>query len=121
MSTADGGWIDANKYTDNRPLLKGEIGEYAGVRFMTSSNVKTGEGSASAPVHMGLIYGKDSYGVPEIGDGSAAKPSIIVKAQGSAGTADPLNQRSTVGWKNFFESKILEEQAIVRIESGVSA
>ncbi len=119
--TADGGWIDANKYTDNRPLLKGEIGEYAGVRFMTSSNVKTGEGSASAPVHMGLIYGKDSYGVPEIGDGSAAKPSIIVKAQGSAGTADPLNQRSTVGWKNFFESKILEEQAIVRIESGVSA
>lgn len=119
--TADGGWIDANKYTDNKPLLKGEIGEYAGVRFMTSSNVKTGTGASSAVVHFGLIYGKDSYGVPEIGEGSAAKPSIIVKAQGSAGTADPLNQRSTVGWKNMFESKILEQNAIVRIETGVSA
>ena len=119
--TADGGWIDANKYTDNKPLLKGEIGEYAGVRFMTSSNVKTGTGASSAVVHFGLIYGKDSYGVPEIGEGSAAKPSIIVKPQGSAGTADPLNQRSTVGWKNMFESKILEQNAIVRIETGVSA
>lgn len=128
--TADGGWIDANKYTDNKKLLKGEIGEYAGVRFMTSSNVKTADGktttgsgksSTTDMVHLGVIYGKDSYGVPEIGDGSAAKPSIIVKAQGSAGTSDPLNQRSTIGWKNFFESKILEQNAIVRIETGISA
>lgn len=119
--TADGGWIDANKYTDNKKLLKGEIGEYAGVRFMTSSNTKSETGSGDASVHIGLIYGKDSYGVPEIGDGTAAKPSIIVKPQGSAGTADPLNQRSTIGWKNFFESKILEQNAIVRIETGISA
>lgn len=119
--TADGGWIDANKYTDNKKLLKGEIGEYAGVRFMTSSNTATGTGASDATVHLGVIYGKDSYGVPEIGEGSAAKPSIIVKAQGSAGTADPLNQRSTIGWKNFFESKILEQNAIVRIETGISA
>lgn len=116
--TSEGGWIDANKYTDNRPLLKGEIGEYAGVRFMASSNTKVVDNSGVA-VHLGVIYGKDSYGVPEIGDGSAAKPSIIVKTDG--GNSDPLNQRNTIGWKNMFTCKRLEEKAIVRIETGVTA
>ena len=116
--TSTGGWIDVNKYTDNAPLLKGEIGKYAGVRFMTTSNTKTVDNSAVA-VHLGVIYGKDSYGVPEIGDGSAAKPSIIVKTDG--GNADPLNQRNTIGWKNMFTCKRLEEKAIVRIETGVTA
>lgn len=116
--TSAGGWIDANKYTDNKPLLKGEIGEYAGVRFMTSSNTKVVDNSGVA-VHLGVIYGKDSYGVPEIGDGSAAKPSIIVKTDG--GNSDPLNQRNTIGWKNMFTCKRLEEKAIVRIETGVTA
>lgn len=116
--TSEGGWIDANKYTDNKPLLKGEIGEYAGVRFMTTSNTKTVDNSGVA-VHLGVIYGKDSYGVPEIGDGSAAKPSIIVKTDG--GNSDPLNQRNTIGWKNMFTCKRLEEKAIVRIETGVTA
>lgn len=116
--TSDGGWIDANKYTDNKPLLKGEIGEYAGVRFMTTSNTKVVDNSGVA-VHLGVIYGKDSYGVPEIGDGSAAKPSIIVKTDG--GNSDPLNQRNTIGWKNMFTCKRLQEDAIVRIETGVTA
>lgn len=116
--TSNGGWIDVNKYTDNAPLLKGEIGKYAGVRFMTTSNTKTVDNSGVA-VHLGVIYGKDSYGVPEIGDGSAAKPSIIVKTDG--GNSDPLNQRNTIGWKNMFTCKRLEEKAIVRIETGVTA
>lgn len=116
--TSEGGWINANKYTDNKPLLKGEIGEYAGVRFMVTSNTKVVDNSGVA-VHLGVIYGKDSYGVPEIGDGSAAKPSIIVKTDG--GNSDPLNQRNTIGWKNMFACKRLEEKAIVRIETGVTA
>lgn len=116
--TSTGGWIDVNKYTDNAPLLKGEIGKYAGVRFMTTSNTKIVDNSGVA-VHLGVIYGKDSYGVPEIGDGSAAKPSIIVKTDG--GNSDPLNQRNTIGWKNMFTCKRLEEKAIVRIETGVTA
>lgn len=117
--TEDGGWIDANKYTDNKPLLKGEIGTYAGVRFMTSSNVKVETSTVS--VHLGVIYGKDAYGVPEIGEGSAAKPRIIVKALGSGGTEDPLDQKATIGWKNMFTAKRLQENAIVRLESGVTA
>ena len=67
-----------------------------------------------------VIYGKDTYGVPEIGGGTA-KPRIIVKEKGSAGTGDPLEQRASIGWKNMFACKRLNELGIVRVETGVSA
>ena len=44
----------------------------------------------------------------------------IVKQLGSAGTADPLNQRATVGWKAIKTVEILVDQYIVRIESAAS-
>ena len=50
----------------------------------------------------------------------AAKASIIVKPLGSSGTADPLNQRSTIGWKSFFTAVRLNELAICRIETAAT-
>lgn len=78
------------------------------------------EVATTVSVHQGLFYGKDAYGVPEIG-ATAAKPKIIVKSKGSAGTSDPLEQRSSIGWKNMFAAKRLNELAIVRVETGVTA
>lgn len=118
--TANGGWIDANKYTNAMPLLKGEIGCYSGVRFRTSTETPKGTGAEEAVVHKGLIYGKNAYGVPEIGNGGG-KPRIIVKQKGSAGTEDPLDQRSSIGWKAMFACKRLNELGIVRVETGISA
>lgn len=123
--TATGGWIDANKYTNAMPLLKGEIGCYGGVRFKESSKTPKGEGAKIGStenkyaVHKALIYGKNTYGVPEIGEGGG-KPKIIVKTKGSAGTSDPLDQRSTIGWKSMFAVKRLNELGIVRIETGIT-
>jgi N4-gp56 family major capsid protein len=34
--TAVGGWIDAARYAGSKPLMVGELGEYAGVRFVES-------------------------------------------------------------------------------------
>ena len=45
---------------------------------------------------------------------------VIVKPKGSAGTADPLNQRSTVGWKATKTAEILSEEYMIRVESGSS-
>lgn len=115
--TATGGWIDVVKYAGAKKLLTGEIGEFGGVRFKVSSEIPKAKDGA---VHMGIVYGKDAYGVPEIG-ANAAKPKIIVKAKGSAGTEDPLDQRSSIGWKNMFVCKRLNELGIVRVETGVSA
>ena len=45
---------------------------------------------------------------------------MIIKAKGSGGTADPLDQRSTVGWKASTAAKILYEERLVRVEVGSS-
>ena len=41
----------------------------------------------------------------------------IVKQKGSAGTADPLDQRATAGWKLTKVAERLVEQYMIRIES----
>ena len=41
----------------------------------------------------------------------------IVKNLGSAGSADPLNQRATVGWKAIKTAERLVEPYMVRIET----
>lgn len=75
-----------------------------------------GEGGAGGGAVFGnLIFGKNAYGVTEIeGDGA----ETIIKPKGSAGTADPLNQRSTVGWKAIKTAEILVDFYMMRVECG---
>lgn len=76
------------------------------------------EPSANIELHCAMIIGKDAYGIVDVNGSS--KPEIIVKPAGSAGSADPLNQRSTVGWKADFTAVRLNEEAMVRLEVAVS-
>jgi N4-gp56 family major capsid protein len=79
-----------------------------------------GGGIIGNPVAATLVLGKNAYGLIDI-DGSMAVQSIV-KAVGSGGTADPLNQVSTCGWKvPAFTSKILMPDWLIRIEHGFSA
>lgn len=74
-----------------------------------------GEGGANGrDVYSTLILGADAYGVTQITGGGLQH---IVKQLGSAGTADPINQRATVGWKATKTAERLVEQYMVRIES----
>ncbi|MBR7114302.1 MAG: N4-gp56 family major capsid protein [Firmicutes bacterium] len=73
-----------------------------------------GAGAAGRDVYSTLILGADAYGVTEITGGGLQH---IVKPLGSAGTADPLNQRGTAGWKLTKAAIRLVEQYMVRIES----
>lgn len=80
--------------------------------------VYPGEGAASnLPVHVTLVIGRDAYGVTD----PKANLETIVKALGSAGSADPLNQRGTMGWKCHHLAQILVEEFMVRIESAATA
>ena len=74
-------------------------------------------GSGGIDVHGTLIIAKHFYATTAI-NGEAMKN--IIKPLGSAGTADPLDQRSTSGWKATFVAKILNENFAVRIEHAVS-
>ena len=110
-------WIDAHKYSAASNLFEGEIGEIAGVRFVQTSEARiyTGEGCPAGLAVFGTLFLADgAYGVTEITGGGL---QTIVKQKGSAGTADPLDQRSTVGWKAIKTAEILIEDYIVRVES----
>lgn len=103
-------WIDAHKYANPTNLYEGEIGEVAGVRFVQTTEAKIYEGGVFGT----LVFGEGAYGVTEITGGGL---QTIVKQKGSAGTADPLDQRSSVGWKALKTAERLVENYMVRIES----
>ncbi len=103
-------WIDAHKYANPTNLYEGEIGEIAGVRFVETTEAKIYDGG----VFGSLFLGDGAYGVTEVTGGGL---KTIVKQKGSAGTADPLDQRSSVGWSAIKTAELLIPQYIVRVES----
>jgi len=103
-------WIEAHKYAKPENLYEGEIGEVAGVRFVQTTEAKIFEGG----VFGSLFMGEGAYGVTEITGGGL---QTIVKQKGSAGTADPLDQRSSVGWKAIKTAELLIPNYLVRVES----
>lgn len=103
-------WIDAHKYAQPTNLFEGEIGEIGGVRFVQTTEAKVYENG----VFGSLFFGDGAYGTTEISGGGM---ETIVKQKGSAGTADPLDQRSSVGWKGLKTAELLIEQYLVRVES----
>lgn len=109
-------WVDAHKYANPTNLYEGEIGEIAGVRFVQSSEAKIWTEGSNA-VFSTLIIGADAYGTTEITGGGL---QTVIKQKGSAGTADPLDQRSSVGWKATKTAEILMDNYMVRIESCVA-
>lgn len=113
-------WVSVEKYASTNGLMDGEVGKMDEVRFVESTNakVKTGAGASSIDVYCTLVFGSDAYGTTRI-SGEAVKN--IVKPLGSAGSADPLDQRATSGWKATFVAKILNDAFLVRIEHAVSA
>lgn len=114
------GWTPVEKYAAQKTVMEGEVGAVDEVRFVESTNAKvlTGQGTAAIDVYATLIFGQEAYGITRI-SGEAVKN--IVKPLGSAGTADPLDQRATSGWKATFVAKILNDAFLVRLEHAVSA
>ena len=83
--------------------------------------IPTGGGN-SVDVHAAVIYGQDAFGCISLGTKSKPNFRIIVKAPGSSGSLDPLDQRGSVAWKvPFFCGAILQDDFIVRLEYAVSA
>jgi N4-gp56 family major capsid protein len=104
-----------------KPMMDNEIGRMHRVRYVEVVNAKimTTKGVSGIDVHAAIFIGKDAYGTTEISGQGTAK--TIVKSLGSAGTADPLDQRQTIGWKlNAFGAIRLEEAAITRYEHAVT-
>lgn len=109
-------WIEAHKYAATTELFEGEIGKIAGVRFVETTEAKifADGGKDGRDVYATLVLGANAYGVTEIEGGGLRH---IVKQLGSGGTSDPLDQRSTAGWKAIKVAERLVENYMTRIES----
>lgn len=119
---ADSLFVPIEKYAAGLKggALPGEIGKLDEVRFCetTQAKVFTAGGSGSVDVYGTLILGANAYGKTRI---SGEAMSVIRKQLGSAGSADPLDQRATIGWKATYVTKILQQLFMLRIEHGVTA
>ena len=103
--TSVNGWIESRKYVDNTNLLTGEIGMFAGVRFIVSSDAKVyaTAGASAGNVYNALFLGPDAYA---IGDSQTLQSYFV--APGGNHT-DPLAQKAIVGYKMRFGSLLLDE------------
>ena len=107
----DEAFVKVSQYQNKEAIFTGEIGRLFGCRIVETTEAKVFEnaGSGGADVASVIVLGQYAY-------------RVIVKPAGSAGTADPLDQISTVGWKmDGFGVKLLQPEYAVRIECGFSA
>lgn len=102
-------------------VTAGDAGS-AAIVFTTAQTVTAGDmicgmgaGKDGSAVFMNMIIGDGAYGTTNIEGGGA---EMIIKPRGYG--EDPLNQRSSVGWKATKVTKILNDAYMVRVESGSS-
>ena len=100
-----------HQYTDSAPMQNGELGRIEGMIFLdtTTALVTKETASGAVPAYHNIAVGKDAYEIIKLEGGELKR---IVKGLGSGGTADPLDQRCTVGWKMSFGCVVLDEQAV---------
>lgn len=121
--------------SDGLGTYEGEIidlGVVRGVRFLATDQCKIwqaggdlsatytdliADNSTNIDVYGTLVFARNAYGLIPLQKGNVKN---IVKALGSAGTEDPLDQRATSGWKMAKTQKILNEDWLLRIEHGCS-
>lgn len=99
-----GGWIDASRYAGSTQLFSGELGKYAGVRFMSSSKagVLDGQGTSSIDVYSTTIFGPRFFAVGDFGNNAT-----YVTPPG--GHDDPGHQSALITWKGWMDCMIIGE------------
>lgn len=127
------GWNEVMTYAGQTETWPGEVGHVGGVRFIesTESSIDTGTGVAATgsatahgrqtatryDVYNTVVYGQDALGslglgeehVKEMYQAGDKLPGIMMIShnRGSAGTGDPLNELSSMGWKSWHGGLVL--------------
>lgn len=99
-----GGWIDASRYAGSQQLFSGELGTYAGVRFIVSSNARVlaGQGTSSIDVYSTVIFGPDFFALGDYGNNET-----FVTPPG--GHDDPGHQSALMTWKGWADCMVVGE------------
>lgn len=100
----------SSNYPNQQSVLDAEWGSTGNVRWLYTS---VGSVSAAAtPVYNNFIVGKEAYAVVHLGSETG---NFYVEPLGSAGSADPLHQRGSVGWDHPFVARILNDAFMVNL------
>ena len=73
----------------------------------------TAGGNGGQDVFGTLVYGPGAFGVVNI---TKLDQKTIIKAKGSSGSADPLDQRGSRGTKASMGAAVLNQNMLLRIE-----
>lgn len=110
-------FLSAANYPNQANALEAEWGSTRNCRWLLNTNGFSGGasvGGTPSPIYSSFLLGQEAYGVVRLG---AKEAEFIVKPLGASGTADPLNQRGTVGYKYPFATRILNDNWITRLIS----
>ncbi len=121
---------------DQNDWIEGYIGEAFGLSFWSTPNGYHTPNATPIEIYSTIVLGKDSFGV---GGLAGMMPSVVSEKQdgnhtfedvrpvrlidkpfGSAGTADPLNQRASLGWTSTYAFKVLDATFYVNIKHDVA-
>ncbi len=105
-------FVHSAQYPNQQSVLEAEWGTTGNVRWLyTSVGSKSG---ASPIVFDNFVIGKEAYAVVHLGSETG---EFYVEPLGSAGSADPLHQRGTVGWQHPFVSRILNDSFMLNLQA----
>lgn len=97
---------------DGKDVLDAEWGATGNVRWLYTS---VGSVSSATPaVYNNFIVGKEAYAVVHL---RSETGEFYVEPLGSAGSADPLHQRGSVGWQHPFVARILNDAFMLNLEA----
>jgi N4-gp56 family major capsid protein len=106
---ADSEFRSANQY-NNDALKAGKVlGTWYQTMVVTSNVIPTV--SSTVTVHTSYLVGRNAYAVTNL-------QNLKSYVEGPGGVSDPLHQKRTIGWKVAFKAAILNNNFMIRIESG---
>ena len=114
------GWKDVEDYADySKAINEDEVGSIGDFRFVESHNNEgvdqVGTDTNTYVIHQTLLLAENAYATITLRGKQGIK--TIVKALGSSGATDPLDQYGTIGWKAITGCAILNEAWLIRLES----
>ena len=85
----------------------------AGANGTTAAGTDVQNTSSYVDVYSIFAVGQQAVAGVDLAGGNGG---IIRKALGSAGTADPLNMRATVGWKQYDARAVLNQNFMAELQ-----
>jgi len=127
------GFVPVEQYSSQTAVERGEFGSVGGVRWIatTESSIDTGSGDTTtgsatvdvrgttnrSDVYNTVVYGREAVGSVGLGVEHVKQSymvgdrlpgvQMISHGKGSAGSADPLNEVTTMGWKSWHAGIVL--------------